>query len=466
MPPTEMDTQASNRFVFFGASGDLAYKQIFPALLAMTRRDNFDLPIIGVARSDWSDDTLRTRARQSIEENGNFDAKVFDRLARNLHYIRGDYFDDKTYQTLCETLGSDARPLFYLAIPPDSFAEVVQRLSQSGCSKNARVIVEKPFGRDLKSAQTLNRMLRASLPESAIFRIDHYLGKEPVQNLLYFRFANSFVEPVWNRTHVDSVEITMAEQFGVKGRGAFYEQVGAVRDVVQNHILQVLALLTIEPPEGDRPTAMRDDKLSLFRAMRPLVPSEVVRAQFRGYLDEPGVAANSQVETYVALKMHIENERWAGVPFYIRAGKKLPVTATEVTVRLKSPKPVVFDPMTPNQANFFRFRLSPDVSISLGARVKHPGEAMTGAPAELVEHFHPGDEMSPYERLLGDALHGDATLFSGYESIEAAWRVVEPILENPLPPLIYEPGTWGPEQANEMMAAQSGWHNPEPEQKS
>ncbi len=455
-----MDTQTSNRFVFFGASGDLAYKQIFPALHAMTRRDNFDLPIIGVARSDWNDETLRARARQSIEENGDFDPKVFERLARNLHYLRGDYFNNETYERLCKTLGADARPLFYLAIPPDSFAEVVQRLSQSGCTQNGRVIIEKPFGRDLPSAQALNQLLRSVLPESAIFRIDHYLGKEPVQNLLYFRFANSFVEPVWNRKHVASVEITMAEQFGVKGRGAFYEQVGAIRDVVQNHILQVLALLTIEPPASDHPSAMRDEKLSLFQAMRPVDPNRIVRAQFGGYLQEPGVAANSQVETFVALQLQIENERWSGVPFFIRAGKKLAVTATEVTVTLKSPQPAVFDPMTSGQANFFRFRLSPDVSISLGARVKRPGEAMTGTPAELVEHFHPGDEMSPYERLLGDALHGDATLFAGYKSIEAAWRVVEPILEHPLPPLAYTPGSWGPEQANEIMAAYGGWHNP------
>jgi len=454
----------SDAFVFFGATGDLAYKQIFPALQAMIRRGRLDLPIIGVAKSDWSIDQFRDRARDSLEKHGGVDADAFAKLAARLQYINGDYHDDATYVQLRSVLGNAVRPLHYLAIPPSMFAPVTQGLAKSGCAGNARVIVEKPFGRSLASAQALNRTLHQSFSEGAIFRIDHYLGKEAVENLLYFRFANTFLEPVWRRNHVASVQITMAEQFGVQGRGAFYEEVGAIRDVVQNHMLQVLALLTMEPPmNGVSDTGsdlIRDEKLRVFSAMRPLVPAEIVRGQFQGYRDETGVSRDSQVETFAALRMHIDNARWEGVPFYIRVGKELPVTCTEVMVRLKPPSHAVFDVDAHSHANYFRFRLSPDVLIAVGARTKLPGEAMAGAATALIAHHHPGDEMTPYERLLGDALHGDATLFARSDAVEAAWRVVEPILDDTVPVIGYAPGTWGPSAAGRILVGGDQWHNP------
>lgn len=452
--------ELSDAFVFFGATGDLAYKQIFPALQAMIRRGDLDVPIIGIARPGWTADKLRARARDSLEHHGGVDAEAFAKLSARLVYVGGNYEDPGTYERLKAALRDAKRPLHYLAIPPSMFATVVQGLARSGCAQNARVIVEKPFGRDLASAQALDDTLHHVFPEAAIFRIDHYLGKEAVQNLLYFRFANTFLEPIWNRNFVDSVEITMAEQFGVQGRGAFYDEVGAVRDVVQNHLLQVLALLAMDAPVGRDPDAMRAEKLRLFRATRPLDPAQVVRGQFRGYRNEAGVAPDSQVETFVALCLHIDTWRWAGVPFYIRAGKCLPITATEVVVELKRPPIGVFDAITPVQANYFRFRLGPEVVISAGARVKRPGEDMQGEPVELIARHSSAGEKGPYERLLGDAMRGDASLFTRDDGVEAAWRVVDPILQTTQPPEPYDPGTWGPASAAAVVAGGVGWHDP------
>ncbi|AKJ68004.1 glucose 6-phosphate dehydrogenase [Pandoraea thiooxydans] len=450
----------SDAFVFFGATGDLAYKQIFPALQAMMRDGHLDMPVIGLGKEAWSIDQFIARARQSIESHATLDEPVFKKLAARLQYIGGDYQDDATYRQLRTALGDAAHPLHYLAVPPELFEAVATGLSRSGCAKNARLVVEKPFGRDLPSAQALNRLLARHFPPSDIFRIDHFLGKEAVQNLLYFRLANTFLGAVWHRDYVASVQINMAEAFGVAGRGGFYETVGAIRDVVQNHLLQVVSLLAMEPPAGNHPDALREAKLRVFEAMQPISPAHAVRGQFHGYRNEPGVAAESQVETFVALRLCIDNERWRGVPFYIRAGKQLPVSATEVVVTLKTPTPAVFDTAAPGKANYLRYRIDPDVLIAIGTRTKIPGEAMAGEISEIVAHRHPGDEMLPYERLLGDALRGDATLFAHYDSIEAAWRAVTPILGNAVPVQLYDPQTWGPAKADEIVAGTGGWHNP------
>ncbi|MEO7013607.1 MAG: glucose-6-phosphate dehydrogenase [Dokdonella sp.] len=461
-------TAPSDALVLFGATGDLAYKKIFPALQALVRAGELDMPVIGVARAGWNLDRLRERVRASLEHAGEIDEAAFSKLAAQLRYVDGDYADPETFLRLKQTLGDVSRPLHYLAIPPSLFAVVVRSLGNSGNAKNARVVVEKPFGRDLASARALNTALHAVFAEDAVFRIDHYLGKEAVQNLLYFRFANAFLEPIWNRDHVSNIQITLAEHFGVQGRGSFYDGVGAIRDVVQNHMLEVVALLAMDAPVGDDADAIHAEKLRLFRAMRPLQPGNVVCGQFRGYRDEEGVKKDSNVETFAALKLEIDTWRWAGVPFYLRAGKRLPITATQVMVDLKTPPLAIFkrdqpEGMQLDHSNYFRFRLSPEVVIAAGARVKRSGEAMRGEDVELIARHQQTSDAPPYERLLGDALVGDATLFTHAEAVEEAWRVVDPVLDLPKPVETYAPGSWGPEDANELVSDVGGWHDPKPE---
>jgi glucose-6-phosphate 1-dehydrogenase len=458
-----MSGTASDALVLFGVTGDLAYKQIFPALHAMIRRGHLDVPILGVARAGSSIEALRARAKESIEARGPLDPAAFAKLSRLLQYVGGNYEDAATHAALKAALGSAAHPAYYLAIPPSLFETVASGLAAAGIADGARVIVEKPFGRDVASAEALNTTLHQHFDEPAIFRIDHYLGKEPVQNLLYYRFANSFLEPIWNRNYIDRVQVTMAEAFGVQGRGKFYEEAGAIRDVLQNHLLQIVSLLAMEAPGGRGTEAVRDEKAQAFRSMRPLSPDDVVRGQFRGYRNEEGVAPDSQVETFAAVRLHIDSWRWAGVPFYIRAGKHLPVTTTEVLVELKRPPVTLFADCAAARPNHFRFRLSPQVVLSLGARAKSPGERMRGHDVDLVACHDHDDDMAPYERLLGDAMRGDQTLFAREDSVLEAWRIVEPVLGQATPLHEYDRGTWGPAEADRLLANGHGWHNPDQE---
>jgi len=455
---------ACDALVLFGATGDLASRKIFPALQAMIRRGGFDVPVIGVARSVRSTEQLREHVRASLgEHGGGVDAQAFARLAQLLRYVDGDYREAATFQQLRTTLGGAKHPLHYLAVPPSMFPAVVDGVGASGSADGARVVVEKPFGRDLASAQALNKAVHRVFPEASVFRIDHYLGKEAVQNLLYFRFANTFLEPVWNRNFVSSIQITMAESIGVAGRGRFYEEVGAVRDVVQNHLLQVLAHVAMEPPVGDGSEALRDEKVKVFRGIRPLTGHSLVRGQYTGYRGEPGVAPDSGVETFAAMQLHLDSWRWAGVPIFIRAGKRLAVTATEVLVELKRPPQQVFGEAATGDSNYLRFRLGPDrVAIALGARTKRAGLAMFGDPIELYVCNDRGPEMSAYERLIGDAMKGDPTLFAREDGVEAAWRIVDPILSTPVAVHAYEAGSWGPAEADAMVAATGGWRGPKP----
>jgi glucose-6-phosphate 1-dehydrogenase len=454
---TGVNHPRSDALVIFGISGDLAFKNIFPALQGMAAGGQLDVPVIGVARSDWTRADLVARAQASVAANGTVDTAAFAVLERRLRYIRGDYQDQQTFTNLREELGQAERPLHYLAIPPSAFADVVRGLSDAGCTGGARVVVEKPFGRDLASALDLDRVLHGCFPEPSVFRIDHYLGKEPVQNLLYFRFANRFLEPIWNRDHVARIEITMAEAFGIAGRGRLYEELGAIRDVVQNHLLQVAALLLMEPPVGHDPEAIRDAKSQAFRAMRPLDPTEVVRGQFEGYRQEPGVAPDSDVETFAALRLHVESWRWAGVPIYIRTGKNLSVTATEVFVELKRPPLAIFDDVGESAANHVRFRLSPDVVIELGARAKQPGEAMVGEAVHLDAMRSSVNVLPAYQRLLSDAMRGDQMLFGRSDSVIEAWRIVAPVLRHWQPVSFYAPGSFGPKAADGLIP-DGAWH--------
>jgi len=455
------DPLHSDALVLFGATGDLAYKKIFPALNWMIRRGSSGFPVIGVSRGGSSLEDLRARVRKSIEEyGGGLDERAYAMLSKNLAYVDGDYRTEELFRKLKEALGKAANPLYYLSIPPSVFPQVVELLGTTGCSQGARVVVEKPFGRDLASAKHLNKVLTSVFPERSIFRIDHFLGKEPVQNLLYFRFANAFLEPIWNRNYVSSVQITMAENFGVAGRGRFYEEAGCIRDVVQNHLLEIVAFLAMEPPPAGDREALRDEKNKIFKAIRTLVPGNLVRGQFKGYRAEEGVARDSTVETFAAMRLHIDSWRWAGVPFYLRAGKNLPTTATEVLVDLARPPHMVFAEPAPSLTNYVRFRLGPEVAIAIGARAKRAGEVMAGENVELMVRNQSPDEMSAYERLIGDAMRGDGNLFARADSVEAAWRIVDPILGDATPMYEYERGTWGPQEATDVLEGKTRWYDP------